>query len=169
MALANPRRWLKELAGPADARVPASEDDPDRAPRAEQGVRRFTEAVARRVGECAAGRPAVHGIRQAVARSSARRWGVLCGGLRHGLLRAGTIARSRCGNRRSPVTCATKPSERNTRFTSGSELVLRQCSCLLLHGTQYVIRARGTDYLRPSCRTARLFGPLHCYAVMPSY
>jgi hypothetical protein len=44
-------------------------------------VRRFPEAIARRVGERAAWPPAVHGVHLLAVAASARRWGVGCVGL----------------------------------------------------------------------------------------
>ncbi len=72
--------------------VPASDNNPDRRPRAEGRVRRFIETLARPVGECAPCRPTFRREFLVVVTSSAHRWSTLDAGWLCDLLRARIIA-----------------------------------------------------------------------------
>jgi hypothetical protein len=88
--------------------VPASNDNPDRRSGVELRVRRFAEAVARLVGECAPCRPTFHGKCLVVLNSSARRWSTLDASCWCDVLRSRSIASIVCRprRRRLAIACA---------------------------------------------------------------
>ena len=95
----------RELQASGSVHAPGADNNGGRAPRAELRMRGYAEAVAHGVGERAAWRPALHGIREAAVLSSACRWAMLS--LGSDLLRgAGNLGSSWCGRRHGHITVA---------------------------------------------------------------